>query len=156
MLVYEAIASHVPTKHVPILMQKYANRFGAKIDTVPHRSTVEMMKRELGVMSDLQVGEILMHTSNLTLGFDATTQEGVHINSGHITDEANCYVISVDQLPVVTAEDYHTHICDSVNRLAEIYAIYTNTTYEASRRRMIFNISNTMTDRVVTILVCGS
>ena len=43
MLVYDAIASHVPTKHVPILMQKYANRFGAKMDTVPHRSTVEMM-----------------------------------------------------------------------------------------------------------------
>ena len=156
MLVYEAIASHVPTKHVPILMQKYANRFGAKMDTVPHRSTVEMMKRELGVMSDLQVAEILMHTSNLTLGFDATMQESVHINSVHITDEANCYVISVDQLPGGTAEDYHTHICDSVNRLAETYAIYTNTTYEASRRRMIFNISNTMTDRVVTILVCGS
>ena len=43
MLVYEAIASHVPTKHVPILMQKYENRFGTKMDTVPHRSTVEMM-----------------------------------------------------------------------------------------------------------------
>ena len=43
--------------------------------------------RELGVMSDLQVGEILMHTSNLMLGFDATTQEGVHINSVHITDK---------------------------------------------------------------------
>ena len=28
MLVYDVIASHVPTKHVPILMQKYANRFG--------------------------------------------------------------------------------------------------------------------------------
>ena len=62
---------------------------GTKIDTVPHRRTVEMMTRKLGVMSDLQVMEILMQTSNLTLGFDATTLEGVHI-SVHITNKANC------------------------------------------------------------------
>ena len=74
-------------KNAPILMQTFANRMGTKIYTVPHRSTVEMMIRELGVMSDLQVVEILMHTSNLTLGFDATTLEGVHINSVHITDK---------------------------------------------------------------------
>ena len=74
-------------KNVPILMQTFANRMGTKMDTVPHGSTVEMMIRELGVMSDLQVMEILMHTSNLTLGFDATIQEGVHINSVHSTDK---------------------------------------------------------------------
>ena len=74
-------------KNVPILMQTFANRMGTKMDTVTHRSTVEMMIRELGVMSDLQVVEILMHTPNLTLGFNATIQEGVHINSVHITDK---------------------------------------------------------------------
>ena len=44
-----------------------------RIDTVPHRSTVEMMTRELGVICDLQVAEVLMRNSNLIPCFDATT-----------------------------------------------------------------------------------
>ena len=61
------------------------------------------MTRELGVISDLQVGERLMSSDNLTLGFDATTQEGVHINTVHVTSKDNCCVISFDQsLPART------------------------------------------------------
>ena len=59
------------------------------------------------------VVELLLHSAHsvvLKLGFDATTQECVHINSVHITDKANCYVISIEQLPGGMAEDYHTHI----------------------------------------------
>ena len=48
---------------------------------ISHRTTVEIMTRELGVIADLQVGELLMSSDNLTVGFDATTQEGVHINT---------------------------------------------------------------------------
>ncbi len=46
-------------------------------------TTVEQMARELGVVSNLQAAEIAMVTNNLTLGFDATTQEGVHTDSLH-------------------------------------------------------------------------
>ena len=150
MLVYDAIVHHVPTNHVPLLLKKIVKRTGIKMDTVPHRSTVEMMTRELGVICDLQVAEVVMMNSNLTLGFDATTQEGVHINSVHITSKDDCYVISIDQLPGGTAEDYHQHICSSLNRLADIYSTYnTDKSYEVCRRKMIKNISNTMTDRAV-------
>lgn len=79
------------------------------MDSIPHRTTVEMMTKELGVISDLQVGEILMSSDNLTLGFDATTQEGFHINSVHVTSKDNCCGISVDQLTGGTAEDYIQH-----------------------------------------------
>ena len=75
------------------------------MDSIPHRTTVEMMTRELGVISDLQVGELLMSSDNLTLGFDATTQEGFHINSVHVTSKDNCCDILVDQLADGTAED---------------------------------------------------
>ena len=37
-----------------------------------------------------------MSSDNLTLGFDATTQEGVHINNLKVTIKDNCCVISVD------------------------------------------------------------
>ena len=92
----------------------------------------------------------LMMNSNLTLGFDATTQEGVHINSVHITSKDDCYVISIDQLPGGTAEDYQHHICSFLNRLADIYSTYTtDKSYEVCRREMIANITNTMTDTAI-------
>ena len=94
MLVYDAIVNRVSSRNIPILLHKFAKRSGLKIDSVPHRTTVEVMARELGVVSDLQAAELLMANSDLTHGFDATTQEGVHINSVHIT---SCNVIAIDR-----------------------------------------------------------
>ncbi|KAK2170436.1 hypothetical protein LSH36_3g30075 [Paralvinella palmiformis] len=88
---------------------------------------------------------MVMTNTDLMLGFDATTQEGVHINSVHITSKYGCNVIAVDQLAGGTAEDYMHHIDDTVKRLAEVYSsFYMNLDYEACRRCMIANI---MTDR---------
>ena len=56
-----------------------------KMIKVPHKSAVELMSIELELVSDLQTAEIAMVTEHLTIGFDATTQEGVHINSTHFT-----------------------------------------------------------------------
>ena len=55
-----------------------------------------------------------------TLGVDATTQEGVHINSAHITTATDCFAIAVDEFAGSTAEDYKTHIEDSINNLATL------------------------------------
>jgi hypothetical protein len=51
-------------------------------------------------LTDFQAAEMLMKEENLTLGFDATTQEGVHVNSVHVTSQEECHVIDLDQLPV--------------------------------------------------------
>ena len=91
---------------------------------------MEMMTRELGMISDLQVGELLMSSDNLTLGFDATTQEGFRINSVHVTSKDNCCDILVDQLAGGTSEDYRQHICYSVDRVAEVYSTFNTTSYE--------------------------
>ena len=148
MFVYDAIVNHVPTRSVPTLLSKFAQRSGLKMDSVPHRTTVEMMARELGVVADLQAAELLMTNANVTLGFDSTTQEGVHINSVHITTKDGCNVIAIDQLAGGTAEDYARHVDDSVKRLAEVYAaIHVKAEFEACRKQMIANIVNTMTDR---------
>ena len=141
MFVYDAIVNHVPTRSVPTLLSKFAQRSGLKMDSVPHRTTVEMMARQLGVVADLQAAELLMAKKNVTLGFDSTTQEGVHINSVHITTRDGCNMIAIAQL----AEDYAHHVDDSVKRLAEVYlVIHVDAEYEACRRQMIANI---MTDR---------
>ncbi len=56
------------------------------------------MTRELGVVSDFQCAEMLTSEADLTLGFDATTQEGVQVNSIHATGKDKCKILDIDQL----------------------------------------------------------
>ncbi|KAK2182827.1 hypothetical protein NP493_334g00007 [Ridgeia piscesae] len=62
MFLYEAIVNHVPTRSVPILLNKFAQRSG--LDSAPHCTTVEMMARELRVVAVLQATELLMTNMN--------------------------------------------------------------------------------------------
>ena len=101
---YDAIVNNLPTKKFPPLIQKFASRVGITLDEILHRTTVELMSRELEVVSDFQAAKIALDSENLTLGLDATTQGGFHVNSIHITRNTHSHVIDV-QLPGVTAED---------------------------------------------------
>ena len=130
--------------NIPVLISKLPSRFGVPVDSVPHRNTVEMMARELGVIARLQTAEAICHHPHVTLGFDATTQEGVHINSLHVTTESSCYVVSVDELPSGTAVDYSEHICESIDNLAKLYSLHTETNYQQCRSKLVSNISNGM------------
>lgn len=120
---------------------------GIKLNEIPSRTTVEMMTQELGVIADLETAEVTMASSNLTLGFDATTQEGIHINGIHLTTKDACKVVAVDELPGGTALDYHKHVTDSVNMLAAVYSDFHKEDYQSCRKTIIGNITNTMTDR---------
>ena len=147
MMVFDAVINQVPTNNIPKLLEKFSARCGLNFSDVPHRTTVESMARELGAISELQTAEAVLANKNCTLGFDATTQEGVHINSVHVTTETNCYSVAVDELPGGTAADYHLHICDSVDNLATTYCHFNNEDYPQTRKKIISNITNSMTDR---------
>ena len=149
MMVYDSIVNQVPTVNIPLLMQSYAKRHGETLSSVPQRTTVEQMARELGSIGDLQSAEQQCKPKILTLGFDATTQEGMHINNIHLTSVTDCNVIAIDQLPGGTADDYSEHICSSVDNLAETYASFHKDEFQHCRARITENISNTMTDRAV-------
>lgn len=144
MKVFDALVSQVLTENIPKLMDKFAKRSGEKLTDVPIRATVEQMARELGVIADLQSSEIAIKTKDITVGFDATTQEGVHVNSIHFTTKTDSNVIAIDQLP----DDYHQHVSGSVDHLASVYSDFHEEEYEHCRTTLIKNISNTMTDRV--------
>ena len=58
------------------IKKQLKDMFKCLLEKVPHRNTVEIMARELGVVSDLMVAEMMMEEEHLTIGFDATTQEG--------------------------------------------------------------------------------
>ena len=50
------------------------------VDFLPDPSTVSYFIYELGIMSDLQVGEDMYCNENITLSWDATSIDGCHIN----------------------------------------------------------------------------
>ena len=107
---------------VSTLLSKIGEHTGYQFSHIPHHTTVEQMMHELGVILDLLTAEIAFSTKNLTLGFDATTQEGVHVNVVHLTTESVCMVVAIDQLPGGTAYDYQSHITKSVDNLAKLYS----------------------------------
>ena len=75
----DCIVNQVPTENVPTLIQSHAKRRGETLSSVPQRTTVKEMMRELSPIADLKCAETAMNTKNLTLGIDATMQEGSHI-----------------------------------------------------------------------------
>ena len=121
MMVYDAITNQVPTMNIPVLMHSYNKRLGTTLDYVPHRTTVEQMAKEVGVISHLQCAEALLANSNATLAFDATTQEGVHIYAIVITTETQTLACAIDELPGGCAKDYANHIIESLDNLAKLY-----------------------------------
>ena len=147
MFVYDSLVNNVPTKNIPTLIRKFSQRSDMQLQQVPHRNTVEMMARELGVLSDIIAAEALMEKEDLTIAFDATTQEGMHVNSIHVTSKDECFVLAVDQLPGGKAEDYQLHLCDATDAMADTYCKVYSTDFAETRQHIISNISNTMTDR---------
>ena len=81
-------------------------------------TAVELMARGLGAIAEMQTATTILRNDNVTIGFDATTQEGVHVNSIHFTTQQDCSVAAVDQLPGGTAAGYAEHFMDTVNRLS--------------------------------------
>ena len=149
-LIYDMLMCHVPSHSVPLLLHKIGEHTGYCFSDIPHRTTVEQMMRELGVISDLQTAEIALSTKDLTLGFDATTQEGIHVNAVHITTQTKCMVVAIDQLAGSTANDYQSHITQSIDHLAKLYSDFYLQKYLELQSTIISNISNTMSDRVAT------
>ena len=82
---------------------------------------------------------MILHDHNITLGFDATTQAGIHVNSIHITTKTDCFVhvVAVDELPGGTAEDYYLHITDTFDNLARVYSHFHGTEYQSTRDKII-------------------
>ena len=106
------------------------------------------MSRELGAVAELQTAELLLKTSDVTIGFDATTQEELHINGIHFTTKNTCLAAAVDELAGGTADDYAQHIINTIDTLCDTYVYFNEkVSFHDTREKMINNISNTLSDR---------
>ena len=106
-----------------------------------------MMARELGVISHINVAEFLLEKVDSTIAFDATTTEGVHVNSVYVTSTDECNVISIDQVAGGTSEDYEVRIPESVNQVVDAYRDLYNIDFDNCRPNIISYILNSMNDR---------
>ena len=114
----------MPTYNITELIIKISCGYGVTLTDVPRRSAIELMTWELGVIAELKIAEVILDDHIISRGFDATTQEGIHVNSIHITTKTDCFVVAVDELPAGTAEDYYLHIIDRFDNLARVYLIF--------------------------------
>ena len=147
MLVYTNITNNVPTNNIPGLIKSTCELLGLNTPQLPCRNTVEIMTRELGVISDYFAAELLINGKNATIGFDATTQEGRHVNSVHVTTPDRCHVLAVDELPGGTAADYEYHINESIDNIANVYCKFHGLDFCTVKESIRQSIKNTMTDR---------
>ena len=136
-MVYDLLMCHVSSENIPCASANFYKRVGMTVKDIPHRTTVEQMAWELGVIEDLQAAELLISTPHLTLAFDATTQEGVHMNAIHVTTTSECCALAVDQLPGGTSEDYSNHIQDTIENLSNAYADFHNDNATEVKAKMI-------------------
>ncbi|XP_013393414.1 uncharacterized protein LOC106161101 [Lingula anatina] len=146
--VFVCIVNKVPTASIPVIMEELGTQPGQKPEPAPKRSAVELMARELGAIAELQASEMVLREENVTLGFDATTQEGTHVNSIHFTTKKECFSAAIDVLAGGTADDYASHICQTVDSMAETYVYFNDgSDYQETRQSLIDNITNSMSDR---------
>jgi hypothetical protein len=152
LIVYSCLQGNTPVGEVPGLIRRITSLLSielSKMDIPNHESTVATWALELGVWSDCQVAEFLYTQQKICLAFDATTQDGVHVNAVHVTYKEKCYVLGLDQLPGGTAVDYATHIISTLQRFAKLYSSFNAVDYDHVLKQMLSNITCVMTDRAI-------
>ena len=150
--IYSRLEYHVPVANICKVIKAVLEQLaGQTVDLLPQPSTVSYFAYELGVISDIQIGEVMYTDDNITLSWDSTSVEGHHINEVHIsiaTIPPTSYVLQLSTLAGGATEDYVSHIHTCIDHIASTYAAYHNLDTIHVKSTFIHNLKNTLTDRV--------
>ena len=150
--IYHCLLNQVPVTSVYNVIEAVILELCDKaIDVMPDSKFVSVCGYELGIISDLQVGEILYSSENVTLSWDSTTVDGQRINEVHFsiaTIPPTSYVMQLGVLPGGTCDDYLTHITNCFDDIAETYDAYNQLDIILVKHLFVQHIKNTLTDRV--------
>lgn len=102
-------------------------------------TTVGRMVGELGFFSDIKTVGSILASESCSLVFDATTQDGIHVNCMMVTTPSSSYLVSIERLPGGTAEDYRNHISSAIKKLADVYSSVVSTMTYASCHKAVIN-----------------
>ena len=109
-VVYTCLEYQVPLTSIgPVVTAAIQELGGQIIDHLPYPSSISYITYELGIISDLEVGEIIYTNDNITLSWDSTTVDGNHINETRITipgTSPTSYVLKLNTLPGGQTIDY--------------------------------------------------
>ena len=123
----------------------------AAVKCLPNQTTVSQFAYELGVISDLQVGEVLVKHSNLTLAWDATSLDTQRVNAVHVTAPMvtpTGYVLQVSVLPRGTTDDYSSHLQQAINDVCQTYSLYHHLPEAAVVSLVVHHLTCTMSNKV--------
>ncbi|XP_033096587.1 uncharacterized protein LOC117100861 [Anneissia japonica] len=146
-LVFNMIDLGVPTKNVEDLVIKSGCTFGYSVSNPPKHSSVENMARELGAISDYQSAKFMLESEQLSLGIDATTREGIHVNGVYVSSKDDSNVIAFDELAGGTPVDYQVQIDESITNMAKVYCQVHDKSPTEVHSQLISKITSTMSDR---------
>ena len=98
-----------------------------------------MMVRELGLITELQTDEKCLKNTISRIGFDATTQEGVHVKSVHVTFKSGFQgqVLEDLQLQVEDYDAEHRYVCLRHDKMS----IKTNLVFDRKSNDLIGYVS---------------
>ena len=145
---YTCLTHNVAAVNVPGLVENIFNIIS--FDSIySSRRTLGRMIGELGFLSDHQTAEAVIASNDATLIFDATTQDGKHVNCILLSTDESCHLVSIQQLAGGTAEDYCNHICDAISSIAKMYSSDStkNITHEKCMSEITSKIKGCLTDR---------
>ena len=111
------------------------------------QTTTYRLVGELGFLADYKTAEAILTAGMSTLIFDATTQDGVHINGIMLTTQSSTFLVSMQQLAGGTANDYKEHICSSFRTLANTYSLVNELNSEDCFKNIISTVKTCLTDR---------
>ena len=117
------------------------------ITDIPTPATISQMGREISILAELQVVETIINSQGITLAFDATTLNGIHINEIHIVTKKTALTASITALPGGRADDYVQHILDTVEGIAVTYSAFNRVSHAETKQKIYGSILCTLTDR---------
>ena len=152
--IYNAVACNVTVEQVGSFT--VYEMTGQHISLMPETTTVCQMVYEMGIISDLQAGSVLLLGTDHNLAFDATSIDGSHINKVHINTATNgSVVLQISQLAGGQTMDYVEHITNAPGDTAYIYAAFHDLDIDSAQKDIYKRISSTFSDMFCKQLCCS-
>ncbi|XP_055883310.1 uncharacterized protein LOC106069644 [Biomphalaria glabrata] len=146
--IYSCILHQVPFEKTCSLIKFIVHELtGISFTALPCTGTISNMALELGILSDLQVGELMFKENELTLSWDSTPLDGQQINSCHISSKHQNLTLQTFGMPGGTTEDYLEHILNAIHDIGCQYSTYHGIQQHIVLYTLFKSLQATLTDR---------
>lgn len=147
---YMCLSNQVPIHKSGLIIEFVSRELcGIQMSSVPGPSTASLMAYEMGVISDLQIGELLFQAQDgtATISWDATTKDGCHVNECHVAVGGQQLTMKLASLASGKTDSYVKQITQSLQNLATTFAVYKKLQQQVVMFKFKNCLASTLTDR---------